>query len=61
MGLRRMEELLATGASVVLSSCPACDMQLTQTVKKMGANVQVVDLMRFLDDALQPDKNRIDA
>jgi Fe-S oxidoreductase len=52
VGMRRMEELLATGASVVLSNCPACEMQLTQTAKKMGASVRVVDLMKFLDEAL---------
>lgn len=53
VAIRRMEELLATGASVVLSNCPACDMQLTQTAQKMGADIQIIDLMRFLDDALQ--------
>jgi Fe-S oxidoreductase len=47
-----MEELLATGASVVLSNCPACEMQLTQTARKMGVSIQVIDLMKFLDEAL---------
>jgi Fe-S oxidoreductase len=47
-----MEELLATGASVILSNCPACEMQLTQTAKKMGARVKVVDLIKFLAEAL---------
>jgi Fe-S oxidoreductase len=54
VGIRRMEELLATGASVVLSNCPACEMQLTQTAKKMGASMKVVDLVKFLDEALTP-------
>lgn len=60
VGMRRMEELLATGASVILSNCPACDMQLARAAKKLGADVQVVDLMRFLDDALQSDKDETD-
>jgi Fe-S oxidoreductase len=61
VGMRRMEELLVTGASVVLSNCPACEMQLTQTAKKMGVSIQVIDLMKFLDEALQAEKSEADA
>ena len=52
IGARRIEELLATGASVILSNCPACEMQLANAAKKLKANVKVVNLMKFLDDAL---------
>ena len=52
IGLRRAEELLKTGASLILSSCPACDLQLTRMIRKLDVNIKVVDLMRFLDDAL---------
>ena len=51
--MRRMEELLKTGASIILSNCPACDMQLTKSSKKMGAKVRIIDLIKFLDDALE--------
>ena len=53
IGLRRIEELLKTGASVILSSCPACDMQLGKVSKKLDPNVKVMDLMAFLGGALE--------
>ena len=53
VGLKRLEELLKTGASVILSNCPACDLQLTTLTKKVDPNVKVVDLVKFLDDALE--------
>jgi heterodisulfide reductase subunit B len=52
IGMRRAEELVNTGASLILSSCPACDLQLTRMIKKLDPNIKVVDLMKFLDDAL---------
>ena len=52
LGMRRAEELLKTGADVILSNCPACDLQLTKIIKKMNANVAVTDLMRLLDEVL---------
>jgi Fe-S oxidoreductase len=54
VGMRRVEQLLETGASVILSNCPACDMQLAKTLRKMDADVRVIDLMKFLDEALEP-------
>jgi Fe-S oxidoreductase len=53
VGMRRIEQLLKTGASVILSNCPACDMQLAKTAGKMDASVRVIDLMKFLDEALE--------
>jgi Fe-S oxidoreductase len=50
--MRRAEELAKTGAALILSSCPACDLQLARMVKKIGANIRVMDLIRFLDDTL---------
>jgi Fe-S oxidoreductase len=52
IGMRRAEELLKTGADVIVSNCPACDLQLTKIIKKMDANVAVTDLMRLLDEVL---------
>jgi Fe-S oxidoreductase len=52
IGMRRAEELLATGAEVIVSSCPACDLQLTRIMKKRAPDVTVVDLVRLLDEAL---------
>lgn len=52
IGMRRAEELVNTGASMILSNCPACDLQLTRMVKKLDPNMKVVDLIGFLDEAL---------
>ena len=53
VGKKRAEELLQTGASVIISNCPACDMQLTKVIKKLDSKVKVVDLVKFLDEALE--------
>lgn len=53
IGLRRAEELLETGASVFISSCPACEMQLAKATKKLHSNIRVMDLVEVLDQALQ--------
>lgn len=52
VGMRRAEELLKTGANVIVSNCPACELQLTNVIKKMDAKVAVIDFMRLLDEAL---------
>ena len=53
MGMRRMEALKATGASVIVTNCPACEMQLNHTAKKMDENLKVIDILHLLDVALQ--------
>jgi Fe-S oxidoreductase len=52
LGIRRAEELLKTGANVIVSNCPACELQLTKIIKKLDANAAVIDFMRLLDEAL---------
>jgi Fe-S oxidoreductase len=52
LGIRRAKELLKTGANVIVSNCPACDLQLTKITKKLDASVAVIDFMRLLDEAL---------
>jgi Fe-S oxidoreductase len=59
IGMRRAEELLKTGAAVILSNCPACDLQLTRMVRKLDPKIKVLDLVKFLDEALSwPPGNR---
>lgn len=53
IGVRRAEELLETGASVIVSNCPACEMQLAKVTKKLDPNVKVIDLVRLLDEAVE--------
>jgi len=53
LGKRRIEELLNTGADVIVSHCPACVMQLKRSAQKTKADVRVLDLVEILDEALQ--------
>lgn len=53
LAMRRLEELLATGASVIATSCPSCMMQLTRAARHIKANVKVIDLLEILEKALQ--------
>jgi Fe-S oxidoreductase len=50
--MRRAEELVKTGAALILSNCPACDLQLTRMINKLDPNIKVMDLIRFLDEVL---------
>lgn len=52
LALRRIEELLATGANVIATSCPACEMQLLKGIKKVKADIKVVDLAEIIDETL---------
>jgi Fe-S oxidoreductase len=58
LGIRRVQELLMTGASVIATSCPACMMQLKMAAQKLNADVQVVDLVELLDEALGSAQHR---
>ena len=53
LAVKRVKELLATGAPVIATSCPACMMQLLRGINKVKANVKVVDLAEILDEALE--------
>jgi len=53
MGIRRMEELLATGATTIATNCPACMMQLRSAARKLKAKVKVIDLIEIIDNALE--------
>jgi len=49
---KRVEELLATGADTIVTSCPACELQLIKGVSKVKADVKVMDLAELVDEAL---------
>ncbi len=52
VAVNRVKELLATGASVFTTNCPACVMQLLKGAHKVKADVKVMDLTEILDKAL---------
>jgi hypothetical protein len=53
LAMNRAKELLETGASVIVTSCPGCLIQLSEGVKKLKAlEVEVVDMTQLLWRAL---------
>jgi Fe-S oxidoreductase len=52
LGQKRAGELLATGAPVVVTSCPACLKQLSRAVAPEVPRPRVMDLIELIDQAL---------
>lgn len=49
---RKMENIRATGAQIVVTACPACIMQLRYGAQKFGVPVEVIHLTELLARAL---------
>jgi hypothetical protein len=50
---KRIGELLATGANTIITSCPACEMQLLKGLQReKKTDIKVVDLAEIVDQAL---------
>ncbi len=52
IGGRKRENILATGADVVATGCPACMMQMTDMLSQGGDNVAVKHVIELYADAL---------
>jgi glycolate oxidase iron-sulfur subunit len=48
---RKMDNLASTGAQVVASGCPGCQMQLITAIRRGGLNMRVVHPVTLLDEA----------
>jgi glycolate oxidase iron-sulfur subunit len=48
IGARKAEAIAATGASAVATSCPACMIQLTDSIARAGLDVRVVHVAELL-------------
>jgi glycolate dehydrogenase iron-sulfur subunit len=53
---RKMDNLEATGAQIIASGCPGCQMQLNVGVRQRGLDVQVVHPVTLLDQAYRNTK-----
>jgi len=53
IGAKRVKELLRSGASVIVTNCPACEMQLNTVLRKQGSATKVIDLVTLIDHALE--------
>jgi len=51
LAVKRVKELLATGADIIATSCPACELQLLKGINKVKTDIKVVDLAEILDEA----------
>lgn len=53
LAVNRVKELLATGASIIVTSCPGCLIQLEEGVEELKAQgVEVMDMAQLLKRAL---------
>jgi glycolate oxidase iron-sulfur subunit len=48
---RKMKNVAKTGASILVTSCPACIMQLSHGVRRAGLHVEVLHITQLLDRA----------
>lgn len=54
LAVNRARELMETGASTIVTHCPACVMQLEEGLKDLGRNhIEVLDLAQVVDRALR--------
>jgi Fe-S oxidoreductase len=53
IGVKRVKELGKTGASLIVTNCPACEMQLNSILHKQGSAIKVMDLVTLIDEALE--------
>ena len=51
---RKMSNIRATGAQLVVTPCPACIMQLRHGAREFGVAVEVIHLAELLRRALPP-------
>ena len=50
---RKLDNLVSTGAQVIASGCPGCQMQLNTAIKRGGLKVQVVHPVTLLEEAYE--------
>jgi glycolate oxidase iron-sulfur subunit len=50
---RKMDNLAATGAQIIASGCPGCQMQLNTGIQRRGLPVRVVHPITLLDEAYE--------
>ena len=48
---RKMENLKSTGAEIIASGCPGCQMQLMTGIQREGLNIKVMHPIQLLDQA----------
>jgi glycolate oxidase iron-sulfur subunit len=54
----KMDNLAGTGAEIIASGCPGCQMQLNAGIKRSGLRVRVVHPVTLLDQAYEGSNGR---
>ena len=55
---RKIDNLAITGARVVASGCPACQMQLNTAIRRRGLDIRVVHPVTILDEAYEAENGQ---
>ena len=55
---RKMDNLASTGAQVIASGCPGCQMQLNTGIKRRGLEMRVVHPITLLDEAYEAENGK---
>jgi glycolate oxidase iron-sulfur subunit len=58
VGADKARSVAASGAKVVATGCPGCQMQMTDSLERGGVTARVVHTMELLDMALDPPPDR---
>jgi glycolate oxidase iron-sulfur subunit len=51
---RKVENIKKTGADIVVTACPACNIQRAQGLRRHGLDCEVLDLAELIDRVLRP-------
>jgi glycolate oxidase iron-sulfur subunit len=51
---RKVENIKKTGAEIVVTTCPACNIQLAHGVRRHGLGCEVLDVAELIDRVLRP-------
>jgi glycolate oxidase iron-sulfur subunit len=53
IGEAKSRDIAGTGASLVITGCPGCRMQIADSLKRAGADVRVVHTVQVIAEALR--------
>ncbi|HOK27964.1 MAG TPA: heterodisulfide reductase-related iron-sulfur binding cluster, partial [Methanomassiliicoccaceae archaeon] len=57
----RVKEALATGADILVTTCPFCVLNLQAGAKQIGSNIRVLDISELLLEATEPEAEKVPA
>jgi glycolate oxidase iron-sulfur subunit len=53
LGLKKVKNIKKTGAQIVLTTCPACKLQIAGSLKRAGSEVKTMHIIELLDKYLK--------